>query len=173
VICFVDEPVLSAYGSSTYVAVSREDVVALVGEMIEAIHADNGIAGVHCCGNTEWSIPIDAGADIVNFDAYGFGETIALYPAAVKAHLERGGMLAWGVVPTSVAIREHNVTSLAEHLEKMMEHLASKGIDKELIVEQALITPSCGAGTMESEDALKVFEVTGALSEAMREKYGF
>src|SRR5690606_34988183 len=28
VICFIDEPILSAFGSSTYVSVTREDVVA-------------------------------------------------------------------------------------------------------------------------------------------------
>ena len=173
IICFIDEPVLSAYGSSTYISVMREDVISLLGEVVEAIHMDNAIAGIHCCGNTEWSIPIDAGADIVNFDAFEFGETIALYPDAVKSHFEKGRMLAWGIVPTSKAICEHTVESLAEHFEKMMEHLSAKGIDKQLITEQALITPSCGTGTMEPEDAEKVFELTCALSKTMREKYGF
>jgi methionine synthase II (cobalamin-independent) len=173
VICFIDEPVLSGFGSSTYISVHREDVVAYLQELIEAVHADNGIAGVHCCGNTEWSILIDAGVDIVNFDAFGYGETIAMYPEAVKTHLERGGMLAWGVVPTSTAIREQTADTMVAHFEKMMDNLASRGIDKQLIVEQAIVTPSCGAGSMESEDAEKVFEINNLLSKAMREKYGF
>ena len=151
----------------------REDVIALLSEVIEAIHMDNAIAGVHCCGNTEWSILIDAGADIINFDAFEFGETIALYPDSVKAHLEKGGMLAWGIVPTSTAIREHTVEDLAERFEKMMDHLAAKGIDKKLITEQALITPSCGTGTMEPDDAEKVFQTTRELSKTMKERYGF
>ena len=83
-ICFIDEPILSAFGSSTYVSVTRDDVVAKLGEVIEAVHAEGALAGVHCCGNTEWSILIDAGVDIVNFDAFDYGETIALYPEAVK-----------------------------------------------------------------------------------------
>lgn len=173
VICFIDEPILSGFGSSTYVSVTREDVVAYLSEVIEAVHADNGIAGIHCCGNTEWSILIDAGVDIVNFDAYEFGETIAIYPESVKAHLERGGILAWGVVPTSTAIREQTVESLIDHFEKMMDNLSAKGIDKQLIVEQAIITPSCGTGSMEAADAEKVFELTDELSKAMKVKYGF
>jgi hypothetical protein len=173
VICFIDEPILSAFGSSTYISVKREDVVALLREMIEAVHADKGIAGIHCCGNTEWSILIDAGVDIVNFDAFEFGETIAMYPEAVKTYLERGGALAWGVVPTSMAIREQTVESLTAHFEKMMDNLASKGIDKQLIAEQAVITPSCGAGSMNPDDAEKIFEMSGALSKVMRKKYGF
>jgi len=173
VICFVDEPILSAYGSSTYVGVLRKDVVAMIGEVIEAIHAAGALAGVHCCGNTEWSILIDAGADIVNFDAWEFGHTIAMYPDKVKTHLARGGALAWGVVPTSDAIRAQTVGMLAEHLEKMMDNLATRGIDRELIVEQAIITPACGTGSMNEADAGKVFETTSALSAAMKSKYGF
>ncbi len=173
VICFIDEPILSAFGSSTYISVKREDVVALLQEVIEAVHADGALAGIHCCGNTEWSILIDAGVDIVNFDAFEFGETIAIYPEAVKAHLERGGMLAWGVVPTSKAIRNQTVETMAAHLEKMMDNLAAKGIDKQQIVEQAIITPSCGTGSMEPQDAEKVFEMTQLLSKKMKEKYGF
>jgi len=173
VICFIDGPILSAFGSSSYVSVKRSDVVDHLGEVIAGVHADNALGGIHCCGNTEWSILIDAGVDIVNFDAFAYGETIAMYPAAVKAHLARGGCLAWGVVPTSTAIREQTVDSLVNQLEKVMTHLAGQGIDKGMIAEQAIITPSCGTGSMEPEDAEKVFEMTEQLGKAMREKYGF
>lgn len=173
VICFVDEPILSGFGSSTYISVKRDDVVAHLVEMIDAIHADNGIAGIHCCGNTEWSILIDAGVDMVNFDAFEFGDTIAMYPDAVKTHLEKGGMLAWGIVPTSKAIQEQTLESMIDHFEKMIDNLAGKGVDKQLIVEQAVVTPSCGTGSMDPADAEKVFEMTDSLSKAMKEKYGF
>lgn len=173
VICFVDEPILSAFGSSTYVTVKREDVVALLSEMVEAIHMDGALAGVHCCGNTEWSILIDAGVDIVNFDAFGYGETIAMYGSAVQEHLARGGMLAWGVVPTSTAIREQTVETLEAQLEKVMDTLAATGIPKALICAQAIVTPSCGTGSMEPADAERVFMLTHDLSKRMKEKYGY
>ena len=173
VICFIDEPILSAFGSSTYLTVKREDVVALLNEVIDAVHADDALAGVHCCGNTEWSILVDAGADIVNFDAFEYGETIAMYPESVKNHLERGGMLAWGIIPTSVAIREQTVETLETKFEGVMDNLASKGIDKQLIMEQAIITPSCGTGSMDTHDADKVFQMTEALTKRMKAKYSF
>ena len=172
IICFIDEPILSAFGSSTYVSVSREDVVDILKEVIEAVHAEGGLAGIHCCGNTEWSILIDAGVDIVNFDAFGYGHTIAIYPDEVKKHLEKGGNLAWGVVPTSEAIREQTTESLEKKLEEGMDNLASKGIDKNLIVSQAIITPSCGTGSLDPSDAEKVFKAVKALSARMKEKYG-
>ena len=173
IICFIDEPALSAYGSSTYVSVLQDDVVAMLAETIDAVHSEGALAGVHCCGNTEWPLLIDAGVDIVNFDAFEYGHTIAMYPEKVREHLDRGGVLAWGVVPTSDEIRRQSAETLAEHLEKVMDNLAAKGIDKQQIVEQAIITPACGTGSMEPDDAQKVFEVTAALSETMKDKYGF
>ena len=117
--------------------------------MIAAVHAEGGLAGIHCCGNTEWSILMDAGADIVNFDAFGFGETIAMYPAAMKAHLERGGAIAWGIVPTSVAIRQQTVETLVAKFEQVADNAGGQGgVPRQLVLQQAMVTPSCGTGSM-------------------------
>lgn len=175
VICFIDEPILSAFGSSTYVSVQREDVISKLNEVIEAVHAENGIAGVHCCGNTEWSILVDAGVDVVNFDAFDFGETVSLYPDHMKRQIiERGNALAWGVVPTSPKIREQTVESLVDLYEHVTDVLSQKaGIDKKVIAEHAFITPSCGTGSLEVSDAERVFKLLGETSQALKEKYGF
>jgi hypothetical protein len=52
VLCTVDEPILAGFGSSAYVSVQRDDVVALLAEMIEAIHADGAIARRSPCTPT-------------------------------------------------------------------------------------------------------------------------
>jgi len=175
VICFIDEPILSAFGSSTYVSVQRDDVVARLCEVIEAIHSEDALAGVHCCGNTEWSMLVDAGVDIISFDAYEHGETLALYPEHMRRHLvERGNALAWGIVPTSEAVRDETPESLAERFEKLVLHLAERtGIDPGIIREEAFVTPSCGTGSLEIVDAERVFGFLGATSERLREKHGF
>jgi len=171
VICFLDEPILSAFGSSTYVSVKREDIVSILTESIQALHDEGAIAGIHCCGNTEWSILIDAGVDIISFDAFEYGDTIAFYADSVKKHLEKGGVIAWGAVPTSEKIRGQTVESLEKQLEKVMDNLASKGIDKKLIIDQAMITPSCGTGSLAAGDAEKVFLLLYDLTKRMKEKY--
>ena len=79
--------------------------------------------------------------------------------------------LAWGVVPTSPAIHGQTVDSLAAHLDKRLDDLAARGIDKRLLADKAILTPACGTGTMEPADAEKAFELVAALSRAMREKY--
>ena len=172
IICFVDEPILSAFGSSTYVSVVREDVVSIIGEIAGAIHAAGALCGVHCCGNTEWPILMDAGVDIVNFDAFGFGESITLYPDQFKKHFESGKYCAWGLVPTSEKILEQTVDSLIKHYDSLVDRLAGHGIDRDLIWKQSLITPSCGTGSLRQELAERVFSLLRETSIALSSRMG-
>ena len=172
VICFIDEPILSAFGSSTYVSVTREDVIAKLSEVVEAVHAEGALAGVHCCGNTEWSILIDAGVDIVNFDAFDYGETIALYPEAVKRHLEAGKALAWGIVPTNSAkIQAADAGCLVAKFDTLSDAPGEggryrSGIDRAAGADH----PSCGTGSLPVADAERVFSVLQQTSQALRQR---
>ncbi|MCX7680043.1 MAG: hypothetical protein N2316_12625 [Spirochaetes bacterium] len=169
IICFIDEPILTAFGSSTYIAVKREDVILLIKEMVDAIHAENAIAGVHCCGNTEWPLLVEAGVDMVNLDAYLYGETISLYPDAVKSFIAKGGIIAWGIVPTSVHIREEDALSLAKRLDSLLNLLAAKtNMPKELLFAHSIVTPSCGTGSMSIDDAERVFFVLKELTDFLK-----
>ncbi len=167
-ICFIDEPILSGFGSSTYVSVQRSDVVGHLHDVIEAIHKENGLAGIHCCGNTEWTVLIDAGVDIISFDAFEFGETIGYYPEAVAAFLERGGALAWGIVPTSEKVSLETPESLAKKLENMIDNLGQKGIDKSLLWERCLLTPSCGTGSLPVALAEEIFDKLSRVSRLLQ-----
>lgn len=174
VICFVDEPVFSGFGSSTYVSVATEDCVASLGEVVDQVHATGAIAGCHCCGNTEWSILVDAGIDIINFDSFAYGETIAMYPDHVKKLLNGGGALCWGAVPTSRIIREQTVETLEKQLDAMMDNLAKvAGLDKGLIAQQALLSPACGTGSLEVEEADMIYTMLPELAVRMKQKFGF
>jgi hypothetical protein len=167
-ICFVDEPIFAAFGSSTYVSVQRPDVVACLGEVIEAIHREGALAGVHCCGNTEWTILIDAGADIISFDAFEYGETIGYYADEVKLFLENGGILACGIVPTSAKIREQTPESLVKKLESLARNLASRGVDGDLFRKQCMPTPSCGTGSLTGDLAEEIFRKLSEVSRLLR-----
>lgn len=167
-ICFVDEPILSAFGSSTYVSVQKAEVVEYLMEVVEAIHKEDALVGTHCCGNTDWPILIDAGVDIINFDAYEFGDTISYYPEQVKGYLEKGGVIAWGIVPTSDKILDEATDSLKIKLENNIDNLARKGIDKDLIWQQCLLTPSCGTGSLSVELSGKIFHELSRLSQELR-----
>lgn len=167
-ICFIDEPILSGFGSSTYVGVHRTDVVEYLSAVIQAIQKENAVAGIHCCGNTEWTILIDSGVDVISFDAYDYADTIAYYPGQVKAFLESGGVLAWGIVPTSEKINSETAESLVKKLESSIDNLAAKGIDKNLIWEKCLITPSCGTGSLPVGLSDTIFSRLSQVSQVVR-----
>lgn len=168
-VCFVDEPILSAFGSSTYVSVQRADVVSFLNEVVEAIHKEGALAGSHCCGNTEWPILIDAGVDIISFDAFEFGETIGYYPEQINKFLEGGGVIAWGIVPTAEKINQETPDSLVKKLNEDVKNLADKGIDENLIWERCLLTPSCGTGSLSVELSEKIFQYLSELSKRLRQ----
>jgi hypothetical protein len=46
------------------------------------------------------------GVSLINFGAYGFGGTIAMYPEHIRRRLEGVDALAWGSVPNSAAACE-------------------------------------------------------------------
>lgn len=168
-ICFIDEPILAGFGSSTYVSLHRADVVQYLNAVIQAIRKHNAIAGIHCCGNTEWTILIDADVEVISFDAYGYADTIAYYPDQVKDFLEKGGVLAWGIVPTSEKINTETAESLVKKLESHVNNLAGKGIDKNLIWEKCLITPSCGTGSLPIDLSETIFTKLSRVSRIIRD----
>lgn len=170
VICFLDEPALSSFGSSTYINVSREAVVERLSEATKTLQKEGGIVGVHVCGNTDWTMLMDAKVDIINFDAYGYGDAIAIYADDVKAFLAGEGVIAWGIVPTNADIGETSAEALFEKLKGHVAHLSAQGIDERLIWEQSIVTPSCGMGTLsEAEAELVLKELKGLASLIQKE----
>jgi len=164
-IMFIDEPYLASLGSA-FVALSNETVIRLIDEVLGGIR---GLKGIHCCGNTDWSVLMATGIDILNFDAYTYGESLGLYPAELKAFLARGGVLAWGIVPSDeVALGKESVAGLVSRLERLIGMLSSKGVSRDLLFEQSLISPSCGLASLSPKGAEKALELTAGVSRSYR-----
>ena len=115
VIIFVDEPYMASFGSA-FISLSREQVITMLNEVFDAIHAEGALAGVHCCGNTDWSVLMETSVDILNLDAYEYLDNLALYPNEVRAFLDRGGNIAWGIIPNNEAIFNVTPEGLAQRL---------------------------------------------------------
>ena len=164
-IIFFDEPSLSSFGSA-FSGLNREDVIQSLNECFEGV---KGITGVHCCGNTDWSVLLSTNLGILGFDAYGYLETLSLYPKELRAFLERGGILAWGIVPTSEAVIEEEAGSLVKRFKEGVEILSKKGIDQTLL-RRAILTPSCGTASLPVPLAEKVCRLTAEVSRRLREK---
>ena len=137
-------------------------------EIIDTIHEQGGIAGIHCCGNADWPMLFNTRIDIVNFDAFGYMEKVMLYPEDIKKFLARGGSLAWGVVPTGAFTGSETADQLVSKLEAGMKRLEDKGIGRETILRQCLITPSCGMGSLTPEKAEAILKLVREVSDRMQ-----
>jgi methionine synthase II (cobalamin-independent) len=164
-IVFFDEPSLSSFGSA-FMSLNREEVIHSLNECFDAV---KGLKGTHCCGNTDWSVLLTTNLDILSFDAYGYLETLSLYPKELKAFLERGGILAWGIIPTSEEVIKADAQSLVNRLKKGIESLSKKGIDP-VLLQRAILTPSCGTASLSILLSERVCQLTTEVSKRLREK---
>jgi methionine synthase II (cobalamin-independent) len=166
VIIFIDEPILSALGSTSYVGVSDDEALRLLTQTAGAIREAGGIPGIHCCGRADWPLVLDSGVDILNFDAYEFAQTLGIYPAEVTSFLERGGIIAWGIVPTTDDIGRETGESIVERFGEAIDGLSER-IPEDLLLRNIMLTPSCGTGSRTVEETLKIFEILGELKESV------
>jgi methionine synthase II (cobalamin-independent) len=159
VLIFVDEPILSALGTSTYIGVNTEEASRMLKEIVKHVKECGGIAGIHCCGKADWPLVLSTGIDVFNYDSFFFWDTLSIYPDEINAFINNNGFIAWGVVPTTDVIRGVNLQGLKEQLERGLTSLEKIGIPKDKLRQQVLITPSCGTGSLETVDTLKVFSL--------------
>ncbi len=168
VVIFYDEPYLHSVGSAL-ISVSREQVVGEISECLKGCGAD--VTGVHCCGNTDWSMVFATGVDVVHFDAYEYLEPFVAYDGEIGEHLARGGAIAWGVVPKDENVLEVSSDDLVGILEGGFDVLEGKGLDRGLLARRSMVSPSCGLGSASMEVAERALELTREVSNKMRERY--
>ncbi len=168
VIIFIDEPAMESLGSA-FSSVSSEVVTEKLNEIIDTIHEQGGIAGIHCCGNADWPMIFHTRVDIVNFDAFGYMEKVMLYPDDIRKFYTRGGALAWGIVPTAAYTGRETADMLVAALHKGMNRMEKEGVDRKTICRQSLITPSCGMGNLTPDNAEAILKLLRDVSDRMQE----
>jgi len=149
VIIFFDEPYMVSFGSA-YVSISKEETVSIFNDVLEGVPA---LRGIHCCGNTDWSVLLNTVVDIINYDAFNYLDTIFYYEGELRKFIARGGRIAPGIVPSSPEVTDAAPADMDHIMEKfrsaMTEKVGAQGL-KDLI-----ITTSCGVGSLKPEEAHK------------------
>ncbi len=172
-ILFVDEPYMASFGSA-FINLSREQALGYMNEVYDAVHSEDALVGVHCCGNTDWGLLLASQADILNLDAYGFLENLALYPNELRAFLDRGGAVCWGIIPNNEQIQNETPQSLADRLRAgfslISEKASARGvaISADELSSRSLIAPACGLGSTTIEIAERAFDVLAETGEILK-----
>ncbi|MDP2905883.1 MAG: methionine synthase [Candidatus Omnitrophota bacterium] len=169
-IVFIDEPYLAGFGSA-YTAINRQDIIQDLTELTSIIKPNGAMVGVHCCGNTDWSIFTDTpGIDIINFDAFDFLDKILLYADNLKAFFGRGGALCWGIAPTQEFNKSLKAQVLLDKIDQGVAALEKKGLERAVILKNMLLSPACGLGTLTPDKAEGIFALLAEVSEQLRSR---
>jgi hypothetical protein len=121
------------------------------------------------CANTDWSLLLKSRINIVNCDAYNYGDRFCIYGDDILSFVNRGGIIAWGIVPTddpNKTAHETENTLYYKLINLLKEHFTSQVIEKILV--QSMITPSCGCGTLSEPMAERVVQLTVGCSNLIK-----
>ncbi len=166
-VIFLDEPFLSGFGSA-YLPISREEVLEILGQTIGELRQAAGaplVVGLHCCGNTDWGLLLEAPIDLLSFDSYGYFESLQLYGQALVKYFQRGGWLAWGLVPTGEDFRQETAEGLWLRFSQQVVHLAQElKVTSKEILSRAILTPACGMGYLSPDEARRALRILADLS---------
>ncbi len=169
VLFFLDEPMLSVYGSTAMLTVSRSEVIERINQVADPLRAEDAIVGMHCCGNTDWGLVMETNLDMINFDVYNYGETLAIYKDEVNAFLGRGGWFALGIIPTifpdTDTIDKEDYDSLSKRFENWLLAMDAAGIDSKLLKSKSIISPACGCGTLSIGQTEKIYDILRKMQE--------
>lgn len=175
IIFHIDEPYLTQIGSS-FISVSNVD--ELLRQQFETI---KGNRGAHCCGQTEYEKLFRSSLDIISLDLtagdwdgswekadFAKAFVTAAQSAGVEEFLERGGMIALGVVPYKTNIHAEQVKS---HVLNIFAELENREIDVGPYINQFIITPTCGAGGESVEAAKHAFSSSVSVARELQEEF--
>ncbi|MFC1998124.1 methionine synthase [Chloroflexota bacterium] len=164
---FLDEPYLTSLGSA-FVSISNEKVKEMFDEVLSGLV---GLKGIHCCGVTDWSLLLSTSIDILSFDAYNYSQSLSLFADDVQSFLGRGGMIAWGIVPTTEEeLKGETEESLLNRLDEAFLLLTGKGIALDDLLKSCLITPSCGLASISKEAAYTALKLTFGISHLLKKR---
>jgi len=108
---------------------------------------------------------------VIHFDAYRFFPNMLAYASELKEFLLRGGLLAWGIVPSEEEfVKKETTSSLVESLEEKIGLLIKEGIPKDVLVQNSLLSQSCGLSYLSEELAEKALGLTGELVPEMKKR---
>jgi hypothetical protein len=166
VVLVLDEPWLIATDATDFPLPLEQTIDLLSSALATATSAGASVTGIHCCGPADWTLVLHAGPDLVSMPA---GPQLLQDAASLAVFLERGGWIAWGVVPT-----DRPLGTRADHywrsLNEVWADLARAGCDPVAIRTSALITPTCGLAFHRPEQVPEVMGLVRAVADRVHDQ---
>lgn len=137
-VLFVDEPGLVGLDHAGF-PFAVDDAVDAVSTVL-ATCGSRAVTGVHCCGPTDWAAVRSAGPTVLSLPV---DDAVTAAAPVLAAHLDGGGWVAWGAVPTHGPVGT-SADPLWRRLAAAWCDVLGAGADPQLLRARALVTPACG-----------------------------
>jgi hypothetical protein len=161
VLLFVDEPALCLEVPVN--AVSEEKRLNALAVTLNDARVRGAFAGLHCCAAQPFQRMCRARPDILSFDAHAGLESFFADPDA-RDFARRGGIVAYGLIPTLPSLKEVDPVSIFVRWLKA----ATLAGDPQELACRAMITATCGLGLLDSPAIAESFNAASAVSKLVR-----
>lgn len=144
---FIEEPEINRAHSSEVPARNRKRILSILKTVAKVIKDNGAIPVFHSNACSDWSLPIDAGFEVLSFNAETQFVTILSTNIKLDKFLNSGGKLAWGIIPSSPEmIKQADLFSLFNHFIELVTRLKNfYKIHKSLILNNSLVTVGMNA----------------------------
>ena len=167
---FVDEPGLQFLFS----ALAGYGDMKAKGDMDEFFAMVDRPRGIHLCGNPDWDFLLNLDLDVLSLDVYTNADVLSSYAPSIRRFLDRGGAIVWGIVPTGFeAFGKEEIPSLIDRLENVWKVLWSKGVDRDRMLAQSLISPAtcCLVNPDKEKTVERAFSAVTRMASELQERY--
>ncbi len=163
----LDEPGLTAYPDPSFPLGTEETIDLLSGSLAAAGAAgSDSMAGIHCCGPTDWRMVLHAGPDLLSLPVESaVGEEVV----GLSMFLDRGGWVAWGAVPTDQPLGNRDDFHWRK-LNSLWGELARSGCDPMRLRTQSVITPACGLALHRESQVAQIYGLVRRLAERAQDQ---
>lgn len=143
-IIVLEEPLLYKYGDvkRENEDVTREIVINMFSKVIQKIKEYQGLTAVQSFEKCDWQIPIEAGVDIISFDAYNNPNNLNIIAEKINNFLIQGGRINWAIVPVKneALVKSLNIDQVYNRFIKTIEGLITSGVSERLAYNRALVS---------------------------------
>lgn len=122
--------------------ITSELVTSILARVVEKIKESGAIVAVRCNEKCDWQIPINAGVDMIAFDAYNNPNNLSIFPEQVTSFLRRGGKIIWEIIPTTneTIVKNIDNETISRRLIATMNGLVESGVPVKLVYDSAIVS---------------------------------
>lgn len=163
-VVFFDEPSAAAVLTAGF-PLAPDDAIDVVSGALAALEG-KALVGLHCCAEADLAALVAAGPAIISVPS---DAAHAKLGSIIGPFLDKGGIVAWGVVPTDRPLAV-NPDRYWHELSAVWCELVSGGCDPLLLRRQSLLTPACGLAHHTPEQAVQILGLTSSVASRVAEQ---